>query len=668
MTSFMDRVRQARSLDIRDEARRLGIELANNGKGFYRPGGRGKKGKSPSGQFKIRDGVWRWVMHNGGEHGDVIDFVQYVTGCDAREALDLLLGDDRMPLPPVQYADPEPDVVVDIETRIAACTAFYEALRPLEDGPREWLEREKGISSATTSKFGLRQSDEKNADRAMAAAFQAVGVDATVALGLARPSKTSDSLRCPFGWGCWIAIPYRDFAGRILHLQFRRYSRSNDGDAKGPKYLHVNGEVPLPFNIRATSQPEYAVMLVEGALDAMVLDERGFPALGIPGTGWLGKPGKVEQVVSLTRDLVFAFDADEAGYKAKTWACPLLDEAADSLAEIVWPEGFEGDWCDLFAAPEPLQFEARPWKPPPPEGLLSWADVESQGVGDVLAEVRGEKERAGYRLGFRDIDDYVRLTHGSFTLIGARPSVGKTHVLLSAAYRMAEKYGTKVGVVSIEMSRVQLSERIAKAVLNLPRNLPTDREGLAAVSSKAELRHKSPKDLPVMIICPESKTEKSVFGAMTALVEAGVEVLLVDYAQDIAANGNNIEERNARASQLLKAFGKKTGVPVVAAAMLKRSENDKAAARRPRMAHIRGSGQYEQDADVVLLLHAPHQFDPDSPRNLRMVYIDKNRNGVCPDRPLEIEHAKPFGLFGDLSYRSDLDSAGRHERHRKMGL
>jgi len=651
MSDIVQRLADARELDIRDEARRLGLDLAKGGRAFYRPGGRGPKGGSPSGSIYRKEGAWRWYEHAEGVGGDVVDLVQHVTGCSLGEALDALLGPNRKPLPTVRYDDTAEADEVPMGVRVRACTAFYDALDPLGDGAREWLATTRAITSATVSRFGLRQADESSGDRAMAAAIEAVGVEAVVSLGLGVPSKHSDSLRCPFGWGCWIAIPYRD-GGELLHLQFRRYSRS--GESKGPKYRHIKGEVPAPFNAVAMDG-EHAPLLVEGAFDAMVLAQHGFPAVGIPGVSWLRQGDRAESIVRRAEAVCYGFDKDEAGEDARESVQALLRAAgAVHVSEVVWPPDFHGDWCDFYAEGRTL-FEVREAQKPRAAGLVSFGDLMDCGIDDVLAEARGEIDRPGLRTGIACLDQWLRFTEGSYTLIGGRPSDGKSHLLLSIGQSVASM-GIRVGVLSLEMNRPQMTERIAKAVLRVGRDAPAD---VGAVVARAALERDRLRHLPMVVDCPDDPREDSVRRRLDLLAEDGCDLILLDYVQMVRCKGNGIEERTSKASSLVKSWAQASKIPVVAAAALRRPENDREGMKRPRSESLRGSGMLEFDADVVLLMHNVARYDPDRGHaGVRDLYLDKNRNGLVTPYALQVEHPEPFGFFADLTYSTQMKMSG----------
>jgi len=648
MAELTERLEDARRLDIRDEARRLGLALANNGKAWFRPGGRGPGKGTPSGSFYRSEGAWKWYEHAEGVGGDVVDLVQYVHGGTVGEALDTLLGANRPPIPVVEYAAAEEREEVPLLERQRACEAFYAELPPLGDGAREWLESTRAISSATVSEFGLRQADETTADAAMGAAIAAAGVGVAQALGLAVPSKHSDSLRCPFGWGCWIAIPYRN-GDRIEHIQFRRYSRS--GNSKGPKYRHIRGEVPIPFNVAAFDH-EFPPMLVEGAFDAMTLHQRGFPAIGIPGTSWLRGDGKAEAVVKGSDVLTVAFDADDAGRKAAEEVKTLLRaHSASHVAEVVWPPGFEGDWCDYYASGHPAAFEVRDAPVPRTLGQSTPGDLLDLAIPRLLGESRGERMHSGLSLGVDALDKWIALAPGSYNVIAGRPSDGKSQMLLSVAVNVA-KDGCRVGFLSLEMSQGQLADRVAKSLLRIGRDVPRDL-GRRVEAARAEVLDF--RRLDIVFDHPEDRSVAGVVARLNGLAEDGCDLVCVDYIQHIATKENGIEQKTAVASKLLKAWAQKTNVPVLAAAALRRPENDREARKRPRIDQIRGSDQIAFDADVVLLMHYLHKLDPEEAHvGVRELYLDKNRNGLITTDPIQVEHPEPFGFFGELSYRTQM--------------
>ncbi|MDG4825984.1 toprim domain-containing protein [Asanoa sp. WMMD1127] len=80
-----------------------------------------------------------------------------------------------------------------------------------------------------------------------------------------------------------LAIPYLTRSG-VVSMRFRAIP---PGDATGPKYLSVPGDIPRLFNPADLDRREHFVCICEGEFDAMTAHQAGLPAVGIPGVnGW----------------------------------------------------------------------------------------------------------------------------------------------------------------------------------------------------------------------------------------------------------------------------------------------------------------------------------------------------------------------------------------------
>jgi replicative DNA helicase len=283
--------------------------------------------------------------------------------------------------------------------------------------------------------------------------------------------------------------------------------------------------------------------------------------------------------------------------------------------------------------------------------MFSAADLIRDGVDSLLAESRGEISKPGHRTGVDALDKWIRITEGSYTLLGGRPSDGKSQVLLSLAYSMAA-LGPRIGVLSLEMNRPQITERLAKSALKVGRDVPDD---LSETYRRAASEIDALLALPVFVDCPDNPLEDNVRRRLDDMAEAGAEVIMLDYVQQIRCKGNGIEERTAKASSLIKTWAQRTGIPVIAAAALRRPENDREGAKRPRVEGLRGSGMLEFDADVVLLMHNGHKYDPERGcAAVRDLYLEKNRLGMVSPFAIQIEHPEPFGFFGELTYITQM--------------
>ena len=220
--------------------------------------------------------------------------------------------------------------------------------------------------------------------------------------------------------------------------------------------------------------------------------------------------------------------------------------------------------------------------------------------------------------GIRELDAIMcgGLHMGEFTIIGARPAVGKSALLLSMALTAA-KNGAHVCFASLEMSRLQLGARILAAksgfkaaMLRMGEELPSDAwtelsEALLAVGDDGVER--------LSFLVNGSLTVEQLRQEAQNLVDNGLcDLLIVDYLQLLSTKRktNSDLERLEAVSRGLKSITLDCGVAVVAAAQLRR-QNNIGVPRAPTIDELRGSGSLEQDADNVILMHRPEFSDDD---------------------------------------------------------
>jgi replicative DNA helicase len=115
---------------------------------------------------------------------------------------------------------------------------------------------------------------------------------------------------------------------------------------------------------------------------------------------------------------------------------------------------------------------------------------------------------------------------------------------------------------------------------------------------------------------------------------------MIDYLQLIDAQQSAREgewQALGRMSRYLKLLAREAALPIVCAVQLNR-ESEKRLNRKPRLADLRGSGNLEQDADTVILLHKPEAPDANRPEDNLEVEVAKNRDG--PTGEITLTHRK----------------------------
>lgn len=240
-----------------------------------------------------------------------------------------------------------------------------------------------------------------------------------------------------------------------------------------------------------------------------------------------------------------------------------------------------------------------------------------------MTEIAGGKVQA-VTTGFNILDSYLNggWKNGELILIGARPSVGKTSLALSFAENAA-KEGKKVLFFSIEMNALDIFERLFSFVTGIPCSEVIQGK-IDAERLEKGFKKVSKLDLKIAELARADSLEV-IDVVKKVLLDSQIDLIIVDYLQflrDKSKSGNE-SIRVGTISKNLKMLARMTGIPVIAPAQLNRKSEDRAE-KEPRLSDLRDSGNLEQDADIVLLLH--RKIDGDN-RNEAKLIIAKNRKG-----------------------------------------
>lgn len=222
------------------------------------------------------------------------------------------------------------------------------------------------------------------------------------------------------------------------------------------------------------------------------------------------------------------------------------------------------------------------------------------------------KKRGGIGLqtGFLTIDkENGGLFEDQMIIIGARPSVGKSALAGTIAMNIAEQ-GKTVGIISLEMSNVEVAARLAAIDTNtdyavLFRGLYKDEQQTHAVYNRIA-KHTS--NLPIWVSDKTNVNISEIKAKASKLKHAhGLDCLIIDYLQliDTSENSKSRENEISKISRGVKIMAKELNIPVIILCQLnrevtKRKGND----RFPQLSDLRESGSLEQDADIVMFLHS----------------------------------------------------------------
>jgi len=246
-----------------------------------------------------------------------------------------------------------------------------------------------------------------------------------------------------------------------------------------------------------------------------------------------------------------------------------------------------------------------------------------------LHETRGELR--GIPTGFKDLDQYLAgLQKADLIILAARPSMGKTTLVLDIARQSATRHNIPTIIFSLEMSSQQLVDRMLAAESKVNAwNLRTG--NISAEHDFAKIRDSLDKLSKAPIFIDDQAANsiakmRSVCRRIQA--EHGLGLIIVDYLQLMSTSKNfdNMVNQVTEISRSLKALAKEFDVPVIALSQLSRAVE--ARGGKPRLSDLRDSGSIEQDADVVMFIHREDKGKEESERtNIAEILIEKHRNG-----------------------------------------
>lgn len=254
--------------------------------------------------------------------------------------------------------------------------------------------------------------------------------------------------------------------------------------------------------------------------------------------------------------------------------------------------------------------------------------AESFEKTDELTAKPGEIR--GIRTGFKRLDTLLGgMNRSDLVIVAARPSVGKSALAIDIARHAAVHEGASVGLFSLEMSNIQVMDRVLAMELRTSLfGLRTGKVSDAVFSRFSIAADKIANsnffidDTPgVTIVDIRTKARK-------LKMEHGLDMLIIDYLQLI--QGMRKENRVQEVSDIsrnLKILARELEIPVIALAQLSRAIEQRVD-KRPQLSDLRESGSIEQDADIVMFLQRENMFDEDpQEKNKGNLYIAKHRNG-----------------------------------------
>lgn len=353
--------------------------------------------------------------------------------------------------------------------------------------------------------------------------------------------------------------------------------------------------------------------------------------------GELDRAGGAYYLVDLTNRVTSAANIE---YHARIVAQKHIQRELIRVSTLIIKDAYE-DTTDVFDLLDSAE-----------QNLFSIAEKNlgrsTERMSSLITKVMKQMEEASQRqdgltgvpTGFVELD---RLTSGfqpsDLIIIAARPGMGKTSFTLAIARNAAVDFGKPVALFSLEMSNVQLVQRLIslEAEIELKRLRDGQMHDYEWQQLNAAIERLG--DVPIFI---DDTPGINVFELRAKCrrlkMQHNIQMVIVDYLQLMTSGQDgskgNREQEISTISRALKGLAKDLQVPVIALSQLSRAVETRGGTKRPQLSDLRESGAIEQDADIVSFIYRPEYYnilqdeDNNNMEGLSEIIVAKHRNGA----------------------------------------
>ena len=269
------------------------------------------------------------------------------------------------------------------------------------------------------------------------------------------------------------------------------------------------------------------------------------------------------------------------------------------------------------------------------EDFVPMSRVIAEAVDKIDLANKSVNHITGLETGFADFDRKTAgLQASDLILIAARPSMGKTAFALNIAQFIATRRKIPVAIFSLEMSKVQLANRM----LSVESGVEAAKLRSGGITEDDFVRIADAMGIlgeaPIYIDDSSAVSPGDVRAKCAKLqLEKGLGLIVIDYLQLMNGGGrryDSVQAEVAYISKSLKAIAREFNVPVIALSQLSRAvEKRDNKNKRPILSDLRESGSIEQDADMVCFLYRDEYYNKETEhKNEAEVIIAKQRNGA----------------------------------------
>ena len=238
----------------------------------------------------------------------------------------------------------------------------------------------------------------------------------------------------------------------------------------------------------------------------------------------------------------------------------------------------------------------------------------------------------GVPTGFTDLDNMTTgFQPSDYVLIAARPSMGKTALVLNILEHVAIKKNRPTVIFSLEMGKEQLVNRlfamdsgIDAQTLRTGNLADGDWERLLDTTERVGQSNIIIDDTPGITVAEMRSRCRKI------KLQKGLDLIIIDYLQLMSGNGRHGDNRQQEVSDIsraLKNLAREMECPVITLSQLSRAVESRPD-KRPMLSDLRESGAIEQDADIVMFIYRDEYYNKDSDKKGEAeLIVAKQRNG-----------------------------------------
>lgn len=257
------------------------------------------------------------------------------------------------------------------------------------------------------------------------------------------------------------------------------------------------------------------------------------------------------------------------------------------------------------------------------------------GVDDVLNEIdvvlSSDNRIFGLPTGFYELDKMISgLCKSKLYILAARPRVGKSAMAQQIAENVSQTH--RVLFHSLEMKSSQYTKRsiFRRAGINtelMTRGMISKDDALNKASQASEELSQLNLYIDDSTECTLASIEKNILLMNETM--GGCDLVVIDYAQLMQSDNPKVWDRFDVASYNstgLKKLANKYDIPILLLAQLSRKVDDRAD-KIPMLSDLKDTGNYEQDADVIMFIYRGEVYGDTTARGKADLIIAKNREG-----------------------------------------